>query len=101
MAQLDLQTPAQVAAHAPFPAHVSVSGGAAGATVDVSLQQTRGIAPLFSAGPLATTLDASGNGSVIFSAVSLAGPTRAVLIATASDTAHGFYQPDAETVQVL
>jgi hypothetical protein len=101
MAKLDLQSPSLVTSSTPFPALVDVSGGTPGALVSVWLRQTRGLAPFFVSGPTMTTLDPGGNGSVTFPSVSLAGPTRAVLVATGADAAHAFYQADAETVEVL
>jgi hypothetical protein len=83
-----------------FDAQVIVTGVPNAASVTVSLAQTRGRPPLFSGQQVATKVT-GGTAVLTFSGISLAGPTWAVLLATASDDQATFYPPDAERVQVL
>ncbi len=82
-----------------FKAVVIVTGAPQGATVTVTLSETRGRPPLW--GPIAkSSAVAVGSATLTFD-VALKGPTLAVLMAEASDDKNTQYVSDAERVEVL
>jgi hypothetical protein len=64
----------------PFTCRVKISGGLAGDDVRIRLWQSAGVAPMYD-DAVATTLDGSGAGLVLFDDVRLAGPCTARLVA--------------------
>ncbi|HXX68347.1 MAG TPA: hypothetical protein VEK07_14245 [Polyangiaceae bacterium] len=104
MAKLKISTQAErVASGAPFRVVVDVDSGPPGQDVRVSLRQTQGAAPLFSA-LQAVVLDSSGEATADFPQVVLSADhgttSNAVLLATAVDDGHTFFNADARHVQV-
>ncbi len=82
-------------------APVIISGAPAKALITVTLEQTRGKAPLF--GPKKQTVRADGSGgAVAMFELKLKGPTpSAVLITSATDDQGSTYPVDGDTVEVL
>ncbi|MGA2448800.1 MAG: hypothetical protein ABTD50_09010 [Polyangiaceae bacterium] len=82
-----------------FKAVVIVTGAPQGATVTVTLSETRGRPPLW--GPISKVSAAAAGSATLTFDVALKGPTLAVLLAEATDDKNTDYASDAERIEVF